>query len=181
MRIIAGRYKGTRLFTPHGNWMRPTSDRVREFIFSRLADSVVSARVLDLFAGTGSFGLEALSRGADKVSFVDRSSRAIQVLQKNINKIKVSADVYRMHETLFLKNAANERLSFDLIFCDPPYHYNDFGNVATLVFDSKIISPGGMLIYESSSRRQTPDAPGFTVEKEKILGDTKVTFFLANE
>ncbi len=161
--------------------MRPTSDRVREFIFSRLADAVISSNVLDLFAGTGSFGLEALSRGAQKVTFVDISTKAIDVLQKNIAKINVSAKIYRMRESLFLKKAANEKLSFGLIFCDPPYRYNEFGRLATIISDHEIISPGGMLIYEQSSRKQTPEAPGFTVEKDKILGDTKVTFFLADE
>lgn len=161
--------------------MRPTSDRVREFIFSRLADSVVSARVLDLFAGTGSFGLEALSRGAQEATFVDLSTKAVAVLQKNIAKINVAADVYRMRETLFVKKAANEKLSFSLIFCDPPYRYNEFDRLAAMISEGEIILRGGMLVYESSARQRTPKVSGFTVEKEKILGDTKVTFFLADE
>ncbi len=161
--------------------MRPTSDRVREFIFSRLSDTIISSNVLDLFAGTGSFGLEALSRGAQTVTFVDVSTKAVEVLQRNIAKINVSAKVYRMPETVYLKKAAKEKLSFGLIFCDPPYRYSDFGRLTSIISDHEIITPGGMLIYESSSRQQTPDVQGLTVEKEKVLGDTKITFFLADE
>jgi len=177
MRIIAGQYKGHKLYAPRGKTVRPTLDRVREFIFSFLGDEVQDAVVLDLFAGSGSLGLEAMSRGAKEVSFVDRSAAAIQCIKRNLEKISASAHVYRMPVQVFLKFAQEQKLSYDLIFCDPPYAYDRLSELAQEIKSRQILKDRGLFIYESSSRISLPIVQGFHIIKQKEMGDTVITFF----
>ena len=177
MRIIAGAFKGTRLYTAPGNWLRPTSDRVREFIFSYLGESVREARVLDLFAGTGSFGLEALSRGARSVTFVDRSFKAIEIIRRNLQKVRAEATVLRMPASQFLNAGREAEEAYDLIFCDPPYRFEAFETLAAQIVRQGRLARHGLLIYECSFRAKDPELSDFVLMKQKTLGDTKVNFY----
>ena len=103
MRIIAGQFKGTRLFSPKNKLVRPTSDRVREFIFSYLGPDVKGKTVLDLFAGTGAFGFEAISRGCTESIFVDMSSTCIDLVKRNSEKLGVDVVIFRMRAEKYLK------------------------------------------------------------------------------
>lgn len=125
MRIIAGRFKGIRLPSPKGN-TRPTADRVREAIFSSLGPAVEGARVLDLFAGTGAFGFEALSRGADYVVFVDSDIRAVQNIRKTAGDLGVTdqVKVLNLSAQNALKKLPESGAKFGIIFIDPPYETN---------------------------------------------------------
>ena len=117
MRVVAGTFKGRRLVAPRGTRTRPTADRVREALFSMLGD-VGGARVLDLYAGSGALGIEALSRGADSAVFVESDARAIAAIERNLASIGVEATVWRRDVLRFLARADGP---FDLVFCDPPY------------------------------------------------------------
>src|SRR5438445_6041525 len=123
MRVIAGRLGGRRLKAPRGRATRPTSDRVREAIFAMLAD-VEGARVLDLFAGTGALGIEALSRGAAHAVFVERDARALAALRENLAALELgpdAAEVRRVEALAALRSARSAKETYDLLFIDPPY------------------------------------------------------------
>ena len=117
MRVVAGDFKGRRLVAPRGAGTRPTADRVREALFSMLGD-VSDARVLDLYAGSGALGIEALSRGAKSAVFVERDQAALAALRRNLDAVGARAEVRRQDVLRFL---ARPEGTFDLVFCDPPY------------------------------------------------------------
>ena len=117
MRVVAGEFKGRRLQAPRGRRTRPTADRVREALFSMLGD-VSGARVLDLYAGSGALGIEALSRGAESAVFVERDQQALAAMRRNLEAVGAEADVRRQDVSRFL---ARTEGTFDLVFCDPPY------------------------------------------------------------
>ncbi len=146
MRIITGRYKGTNLFTVQGNTTRPTTDYQREVIFSMYQD-YEDLRILDLYAGTGSFGLETLSRSAQWVDFVEFSNKALSVLIKNIEKLKCGENchVHRKIVAAFL-NAAEQK--WDVIFLDPPYQKNMVNPTIKLIKDKELLNEDGIIIVE---------------------------------
>lgn len=146
MRIITGKYKGTNLFTVPGKTTRPTTDYQREVIFS-MYQNYSGLRVLDLYAGTGSFGLETLSRAADWVDFVEFSNKALSVLIKNIEKLKCSESchVHRRKVAVYL-SAATEL--WDVIFLDPPYNKNMVNATIKLIKDKDLLAPEGIIIVE---------------------------------
>jgi 16S rRNA (guanine966-N2)-methyltransferase len=120
MRVIAGRFGGRELVAPRGRATRPTSDRVREALFSILAD-VGGARVLDLFAGSGALAIEALSRGAAEATLVDSAAPAIQAIRRNLEALDIDAEVVRSPALRFLQGARDRARQYDLVFLDPPY------------------------------------------------------------
>lgn len=150
MRIITGKYKKRSLFTVPGPSTRPTTTFNRELIFS-IHQDYADAKVLDLFAGTGSFGLEALSRGADWVDFVEFATPAIATLLKNINKLGCAEEchVWRKRVEVFLKDTA---ATWDIIFLDPPYNKNLISPCLELIFERNLLNPEGVVIAEHSSR-----------------------------
>ncbi|MCX7885643.1 MAG: RsmD family RNA methyltransferase [Verrucomicrobiae bacterium] len=173
MRIIAGFARGMPLVVPRGQ-VRPTADRVREAIFSSLGERVVGAVVLDLFAGSGALGLEAASRGAAAVTFVETCAGALGALRKNIAAIRRYPDmacVLRvLREDVFRLPAFGE--TFTLIFADPPY-----GDAAQRLLAVRLpLASDGLLVLESA--RRTPLEAGgiWTVEREAVYGDTRVSF-----
>ncbi len=174
MRIIAGQYKGRKLITAKGEWLRPTSDRNREFIFSYLGPLVHDAQVLDLFAGTGGLGIEALSRGARSAAFVDHSIQAVELIRKNPVWVVQPTQVFRMEARIFLQKTATP---VDLLFADPPYRFDAFDEIMRLIFDRRLLTEKGLLIYESGSRNPLPLVSGFYEKKQKRLGDTRVLFY----
>jgi 16S rRNA (guanine966-N2)-methyltransferase len=152
MRIITGYYKGATLFTVPGNTTRPTTDFQREVIFSMYQD-YQDLSVLDLYAGTGSFGLETLSRGAAWVDFVEFSNKALAVLLKNIEKLKCSENchVHRRKVSVFLNAAAKQ---WDVIFLDPPYNKNMVNETIKLIKEKDLLAPDGIIIVEHHPREQ---------------------------
>lgn len=135
-RVVAGTLGGRRLDVPHGGTVRPTSDRVREALFSTLGGSVAGAAVLDLFAGSGALGIEALSRGASRVTFVERDRGVARVLRANLDALDLAGDVHVGAATRFVAELASRHPPplFDLVFCDPPYGVPS-DRLATLLTD----------------------------------------------
>lgn len=149
MRIIAGKGKGTKLFTKKGDTTRPTADRVKEALFSIISDKILDAEVLDLFGGSGALGLESLSRGASFVNFCDNDKKSIEIIKKNIektnNKLGENTEVYYLDAVDFL-NKANK--TYDIIFLDPPYGYN-INNILKIIYEKQILNKSGIIVYET--------------------------------
>jgi 16S rRNA (guanine(966)-N(2))-methyltransferase RsmD len=152
MRVIAGQWGGRRLQAPAGAATRPTSDRVREALFSILGDRVAGARVLDLFAGSGALGIEALSRGAAEATFVDSSPAAIKALRANLEALGVDAEVRRADARVFLRGASRAGHHYDLVFLDPPYRLAErLGRELSEALPA-VLAPGGLAVSESDRR-----------------------------
>jgi 16S rRNA (guanine(966)-N(2))-methyltransferase RsmD len=177
MRIVAGRFGGRRLVAPRGNSTRPTSDRVREALFSVLG-SVDEARVLDLYAGTGALALEAVSRGAALAVCVDRDRAALAALAENVASLGVG-DVVTVVAAPIERAAARLRQlgPFDLVFVDPPYADVDraAATLATLAADG-VFSEGARVVLEHA-RRDEPTIAGFADPARRFYGDTALSLF----
>lgn len=181
MRITGGQLTGLQLRSPRGRDIRPTADRVREALFSILGQQLFDLRVLDLFAGTGVLGLEALSRGAAEGIFVDRSPHSRELVQKNLM-------LCRFHERgRFLLNDILRELpaellgplgTFDLVFLDPPYALQ--GSIGTLetIAEKGLLSPRAVAVVETSRKTVLPESIHLLrVVDSRIYGDTRLTFY----
>jgi 16S rRNA (guanine966-N2)-methyltransferase len=170
VRIIAGTHRGHRIAAPKGRDTRPTSDRVRENAFN-LIGPVDDAEVLDLFAGSGAMGLEALSRGAAHATFVESDRDAARTIDANLDKLGLHATVLRMDAVRALQQ---ERRSYDLILCDPPYDF-DATRLAPLLGGR--LSDGGLLVWETSSRDDPPQVPGLRQRTSRTYGSARLTLY----
>jgi 16S rRNA (guanine966-N2)-methyltransferase len=171
MRIIAGELKGRRLNTPKWEGLRPTSDKLRETLFNVVAKRVPDARVLDLYAGTGAVGIEALSRGATHVTFVDTDPRARKLISDNLERCGVSDRyvIIRAPQSLPAK-------SFDLVVLDPPYTEPDLS--AAIGVAEPLLAPGGLLILEHARRRPAPEQVGRLAKtRDLVSGDSALAFY----
>jgi len=183
MRIISGRFGGRDLGSvPEG--VRPTSDRVRESLFSTLG-SVEGVRVLDLFAGTGALGLESISRGAQRVVFVERSRRIARELQARLDLLGLGdSDQVRLmtldasKAIRRLEKEGDER--FDLVFLDPPYEKGDRVATLTALFSTDILDAEARVVVEGPKRHPLPPLPGVRVLETRDYGDTKLTWLEAS-
>jgi 16S rRNA (guanine966-N2)-methyltransferase len=172
MRVIAGRYGGRRLQAPPGDAVRPTSDRVREALFSVLGGRVDGARVLDLFAGSGALGIEALSRGAAEVTFVDTAPAAIRAVRTNLAALDAAAEVRRTDARRFLGAASVASRQYDLVFLDPPYRLaGRLGGELTAALPA-VLAPGAAVVAESD--RRAPLELGLPILDERRYGDTLI-------
>jgi 16S rRNA (guanine966-N2)-methyltransferase len=185
MRVIAGRAGGIRLDSPKSG-LRPTMDRVKGAIFSSLGEMVIDARVLDLFAGTGALGIEALSRGAASALFVEEDRQSIGAIEKNLAKTNLSGRVRNADVFRFLKNAAVSDEKFRIIFADPPYEKMESGERFTdkLLVDEalpKLLEPDGIFVLEKRPNEKIPETRIWQVSRRKTYGATEVLFLSATE
>ena len=176
MRVIAGTLKGRRLESPTWEGLRPTSDKLRETLFNVLASRIPEARVLDGYAGTGAVGIEAISRGAEHVTFVEQDRRACALIAKNLAKCRISSG-YAIIEASVLQ--AIDRLrgepAFDVILLDPPYA-SDIHDALQHV--GEIVRPDGLVVFEHARKFQPPLAPGrLTRIRELTSGDSALTLY----
>jgi 16S rRNA (guanine966-N2)-methyltransferase len=175
MRIIAGERKGHTIFAPKGLDTRPTSDRVRENVFNIVAPWVEGARVLDLYAGSGAMGLEALSRGAASAVFVEAELAAVRAIERNLDKLRLTgAIVVRAGATTGLAQEAAAGRKYDLVLVDPPYAMTDYDTLARYL--PRVLADDGLLVLESSARVE-PELPGLAVRTTRKYGSTRVTVF----
>lgn len=182
MRVIAGSAGGIRLAVPrHG--VRPTMDRVKAAIFSSLGDVVIGARVLDLFAGSGALGIEALSRGAASAVFVDADRRSVEVIERNLARTNLPGSVRQQDVFDFLSNVTpGER--FQIIFADPPYEKTRRGagypeKLLSNELLPRWLAPGGVFILEKPPRTALPKTDRWRVDRRKTYGATEVLFLSA--
>ena len=177
MRIIAGRFRGRRLGTPSWEGLRPTSDKLRETLFNVIASRVEGARVVDGYAGTGAVGLEALSRGAARVVFVERDPRAVALIAGNLRLCGVEGGYTIEHGdvgTVLRRLGPGE--GFDLIFLDPPY--GDAALIDALAAAGSRLRPGGLLVLERPTRREPVVPPRLAWTRDIRSGDSTLTFFV---
>jgi 16S rRNA (guanine966-N2)-methyltransferase len=181
MRVIAGDARGTRLVrAPAG--VRPVSDRVREGLFSSLGARVEGARVLDLYAGTGAMGIEALSRGAEEAVFVDRSPPALGAVRENLARtgLEERAAVRRSDVRTFLERASGDARGFDIVFVDPPYELGppELDGVLALLGAKHLLREGFTVVLSRGSRSSKSVIPlDWTVARRLAYGDSVVTLF----
>jgi len=177
MRIIAGKAKGFKLSTPKDLPIRPTSDRVREALFNILAPRIAGSRFLDLFAGTGANGIEALSRGAAQATFVDSDGRALQVVTENLDRCRLHREAVtckgRIPDDLGLVNGP-----FDIVFADPPYAFEGHEGLLDALGTHRLVAHGGIVIIEHGKRATMPETPGpFQHIRRNRYGDTLLSFY----
>ena len=171
MRIISGTAKGRRLQAPTWEGLRPTSDRLRETLFNILAPRVEGARVLDGYAGTGAIGIEALSRGAAHVTFVENDPRAVRLVQKNIENAGVSAAKVTILRQPFSTAAERAAAAFDIVILDPPYADSGLDDAVRAAL--AILSDDGVVVLEHATRVAPPEGAFRTVKS----GDSSVSFY----
>ncbi len=178
MRVISGVRKGFRLESVKGAGVRPTADGTKELIFNVLP-GVSGSWVLDLYAGTGSLGIEALSRGAAKAIFVEKQRKVEQVLRRNLQKTGLAdqAEVFCAQVAKTLARLAGGGGKFDLILADPPYLQGLAAETLRLVVHSGVLSPEGWVVLEHSSREELGPSPGISLKATKRRGDSQVSFF----
>jgi 16S rRNA (guanine966-N2)-methyltransferase len=179
MRIIAGAYKGRNLKSPPSMNVRPTSDRLRETLFNVIAPRIEDARFLDLCAGSGAVGIEALSRGASHATFVDRSRRSCALIEANLDLCRVAEDrqvIYCSEAHEFLRQTRSG--PWEIIFFDPPYK-DDY--LKTLTNIPKVLADGGLLIVEHHHKNSLPESIGNLVRKRVLKqGDSSLSFYSAD-
>jgi 16S rRNA (guanine966-N2)-methyltransferase len=179
MRVIAGSAGGIRLAVPKKD-VRPTMDRVKAAIFSSLGDAVIGARVLDLFAGSGGLGMEALSRGASSAVFVEEDWQAAEVIEKNLAKTKLRGRVRQQDVFDFLRHAS-EMEKFQIIFADPPYDKTKQGERYTekLLANEALpgmLEPGGIFVLEKRPAQVLSEMKLWRIIRQKTYGSTEVLF-----
>ena len=175
MRVIAGRLGGRRLKAPKGVATRPTSERVREALFSMLGE-LAGCTVLDLFAGTGALGIEALSRGARMVVFVEHGERATRALTENLRALEIGAgeaEVRRIGALAALRSAQMRKETYDLVLIDPPYEQADAWGPQLSAVLPALLAPRARVVVESD--RRAPVALDLEVERQRTYGDTSIT------
>jgi len=183
LRVIAGSARGRKLHPPAGGRIRPTADRVKEALFSTLTSrlgSLEGLSVLDLFAGSGSLGIEALSRGAEKVLFIDSHSESIALTRKNLllTGFENSAELIQMDAGKALELIASKVGQFDIILADPPYADKDLAErVLNQLAGSGFISENGIIVFETDSRYQLSLPDTFQLVSRKTYGDTALLLF----
>ena len=159
MRIISGDLKGSKLYLPKNKDTRPLKDLVKESIFNLLIHSkgisfkLEESIILDLFSGTGSFGLECLSRKAKRVYFIEEKKEVVEILKKNIEKLKLTKKTKIFHEEVFgLIEKKKFSLQFELIFCDPPFKNSNLQEIIRLIFERKLLKQNGVIILHRNKK-----------------------------
>lgn len=180
MRVIAGSCRGRRLCGPEGTTLRPTSDKVREALFSILGNRVPGSRFLDLYAGTGAVGIEALSRGATIVTFVESDPDAVKLMQKNLKACQLTnrADVRAGAAQIFFQHPEWWQGPYDLLFADPPYADVSAVDLVLRAWRLDLMSPDGRIIIEQAARQELPAvADGGKLIRRYAYGDTALFVF----
>lgn len=182
MRIISGEFRGRPVKMPPSKFTRPTTDKTKESLFNYLNNQIDFDEILacDIYAGSGSLGLEMLSRGAGKIHFVEKNFPVIKVLSQNITSLKVEdyCKIFKMDAVKFSKIA--EHSKYDLIFADPPFFRDDVHIVVKNLLEREYLNPDGILLIERSVQTKENDIKNFGIEPFKKLGDSLIYQFIAS-
>ncbi len=176
MRVVAGKYRGKNLASPMDDSVRPTTTRIKETIFNVLQGYVAGARVLDLFAGSGALGIECISRGAERVDFVDKSRASVELVKQNLKGVDGNYSVRQCDFSVALRSAATEGKKYDLIFLDPPYA-GDLAELALdIIFENDLLSADGIAIFEHGAQKTyTLEDPAYK-QRTKRMGTVTAEF-----
>ena len=180
MRVITGSIKGHRLKTVQNQALRPTSGKVKEALFNILQNEISGSFFLDLYAGTGSIGIEALSRGASHVTFVESNRAILNILRHNLRRLgfEAKATIFGMTALKFLRPMTHSNQRFDILYLDPPYHGSELKKVLPLLVRSDMIKPSSLMIIEHFHKNEMESSIG-TLQKRKtyLYGDTSLTVY----
>ena len=180
MRVITGKARGVVLKTPEGMQTRPTTDRVKEALFSIIQFDIPGCKVLDLFGGTGQLGIEALSRGAKSAVFVDASDAACKLIRENLKRTKLENDA-KVVRSDYLEYLRRCRETFDVIFLDPPYAEVFLENSLNCITEIDILQTNGIIVTERPLEKELSwDIPGYTRSKDYKYGNTLITLYRKN-
>ncbi|WP_274361532.1 16S rRNA (guanine(966)-N(2))-methyltransferase RsmD [Paenibacillus thermotolerans] len=180
MRVISGSAKGRPLKAVPGIGTRPTTDKVKEALFSMIGPYFDGGDALDLFAGTGGLGIEALSRGMDGAVFIDHDKRSIETIRDNLRsaKLESKAEVFRTEAAQALKALAKRSRSFDLVFLDPPYRMKDAADYLLFMENRGLLRDGAVAVVEHEVSHSYPDSFGsFKLRRKSQYGDTAVSLY----
>lgn len=179
MRIISGKYAKRNLFTLKSNRTRPTSDKVKESLFNSLGQFFNGGNVLDLYAGSGALGIEAVSRGCDHASLVDINHAACSIIKKNValTKEENRFDIYNMRGSAALKLFAEKELKFDLVFLDPPYAKEKIAKDMLQMNKLGLLNDDAIVVAETDDHTELGPIEGFSLVKEHHLGKTIVRIY----
>jgi 16S rRNA (guanine966-N2)-methyltransferase len=181
MRIIGGEFRSRLIEMPKGVEIRPTQDKVRQAIFNVLGNNLSGVKVLELFAGSGAFGIEAISRGAKHVTFVDNNGICVKTIEKNLNSLQIPADKYDVvwgNALSIFPRIQREGAQYDLIFLDPPYYKNIARKCLSNIDDYDILSPSSLVVIEHFKKDSLAfELKSLVLEKEKQYGDTVISIF----
>lgn len=181
MRIVAGQYRGQTISAGKDQSIRPTTNRIKTYIFDLLGNFVEQAAVLDLFSGAGSLGIEALSRGAESATFVDLSPRSLRISRQNVEKIGIK------EQTTFIKSDALKYLqrntkTYDIIFADPPYTWEKFDQLLSSVFEKQHLTRDGIVVLENEARHHIDwETQDYAVLRQKKFNHCYITLFLRKD
>jgi 16S rRNA (guanine(966)-N(2))-methyltransferase RsmD len=177
MRVITGKARGVVLKTPEGMQTRPTTDRVKEALFSIIQFDIPGCKVLDLFGGTGQLGIEALSRGAKSAVFVDASDAACKLIKENLKRTKLENDA-KVVRSDYMEYLRRCRETFDVIFLDPPYAEVFLENSLNCITEIDILQTNGIIVTERPLEKELSwDIPGYTRSKDYKYGNTLITLY----
>lgn len=182
MRVIAGKYRGRRLSGPQGLEIRPTGDRLKESLFNILAPLIPGAVVLDAFGGTGAIGIEALSRGAREVVFIEKSPAGSRLIRRNLDACAVADGARIVEQDVFtaLRFLARQGFAADILYFDPPYDWEPYGDLLALAFGRGLARAGACVIVEHRRRTPPPEAgDGFARTRLVRQGDHCLSFYAA--
>jgi 16S rRNA (guanine966-N2)-methyltransferase len=179
MRVISGKYRGKKLLCPEGLKTRPTTDRVKEAMFGAIQFNILNANVLDLFAGTGALGIEALSRRAKSCVFVEKDRMSVDALNKNLEKIEDDYKIIACDYLSALSSLNSEK--FDLVFLDPPYEAGFYKNAMEFLFENDMIEKDGIVVVETLTGMDTKIRDTFSLYKEKKYGGISLEFYKKEE
>lgn len=178
MRVVAGKYRGTNLYTLEGNNTRPTKDMVKEALFSSLM-VMPDESFLDIFSGSGAIGIEAISRGLSDVIFNDYNRDACKIIEKNLDKIKVKKKVYNLDYKDLLNSI---KTSFDYIFADPPYAFEHYDELFELIQKNNLLNEKGIIVLEVKSDNKLKERFGaYLLYKERKYGISKLLYYRKEE
>jgi 16S rRNA (guanine966-N2)-methyltransferase len=180
MRVIAGEARGLQLKAVPGKTTRPTTDKVKEAMFNIIGPYFDGGKALDLYAGSGALGIEALSRGMESCIFVDQNKQAIATIHANLSHTGYTdkAEVYRNDSLRALKAVGKRDVAFELILLDPPYAKQQIATIFGLIDDYHLLAPAGVTVCETALHIQLPDTAGPLIkEREECYGDTKLTVY----
>ncbi|MET3698107.1 16S rRNA (guanine(966)-N(2))-methyltransferase RsmD [Bacillus oleivorans] len=180
MRVIAGTYKGHSLKAVPGMNTRPTTDKVKESVFHRIGPFFNGGLGLDLFAGSGGLGIEALSRGLDRCIFVDHNGKAIQIIKENISALRISeeqVEIYKADAKRALKACAKRELKFDLIMLDPPYKLKNHMELVEQIEKLGLLKESGQILCEHDAKDVLTETAHFSIMKREEYGMIGVTIF----
>ncbi|HCT65013.1 MAG TPA: 16S rRNA (guanine(966)-N(2))-methyltransferase RsmD [Lachnospiraceae bacterium] len=179
MRVISGKARGHKLAAPEGLDTRPTTDRIKESLFNIIAPDIYDCEFLDLFSGSGSIGIEALSRGAKKAVFVDSGKKALEAIEYNLNHTKLidNAKIIRTDVFAAIKMLGNENAKFDIIFMDPPYMSGLYKPTLMAILAADILNKDGCIIAEHPAKVELPVAEGFKIVRTKDYKKTVMSFW----